>query len=415
MRIAFLLGEFPALSETFILDQITALIDRGHRVSIFAERRSRDAAAHPAVLDYDLLARTRYECLPSHLWSRVTGLPALWRWRRPAWRALNVFRYGGDASSLRLAWAVQMVDQPAEFDIIQCHFGALGLKAVRLREVGAISGRIVTSFHGEDVTNYPRQFPAGHYTPLFAHGDLFLPISARWHDDLALLGCPMDRVRVHRMGVDLAAFPTRVANTTERRPLRILSVARMVEKKGLGDAIRAVAQLGGGYEYVLVGDGPLRESLQALARGLPLTGTIRFTGPLTRRAIVDLLQTTDIFLAPSVTARNGDIEGIPVAIMEAMATGIPVVSTRHSGIPELVDDATAGFLVAEGDVPALTDRLSQLIADPALRARMGAEGRAIISRDYDVRSLTDRLVSHYEQLLCAPPSVGRTLKMARGQ
>lgn len=402
MRVAFLLGEFPSLSETFILNQITALIDRGHRVSIFAERSPRDAMAHPAVAQYDLLAITRYERLPAGLWPRLTGLPAIWRWRRSMWRALNVFRYGRDAASLRLAWAVAMVHQHAEFDIIQCHFGALGLKAVLLRDAGAISGRVVTAFHGEDITNYPRQFAAGHYAPLFAEGDLFQPISARWNDALAALGCPMHRVRVHRMGVETAKYPPRDAIRMDDRPIRVLAVARLVAKKGLHDAIRAVAQLQIACEFVIVGEGPLRASLQALANELHMEHVIRFTGPLTRSEIAALLQTTDIFLAPSVTASDGDIEGIPVAIMEAMAAGIPVVSTRHSGIPELVQDCISGFLLEEGDVRGLADRLSQLACDASLRAQLGAAGRRIVVQDFDVHTLTDRLIASYEELLRAP-------------
>ncbi len=416
MKIAFLLGEFPSLSETFILDQITALIDRGHSVSIFAERPSRDATSHPAVTHYDLLARTHYERLPAALWRRVTGLPPLWRWSRPMWRSLDVVHYGRQAASLRLAWAVQMIDQFTDFDIIHCHFGALGLKAVLLRDVGAIRGRVVTAFHGEDITNYPRQFAAGHYAPLFAKGDQFQPISARWHGSLEALGCPMDRVRVHRMGIDLTRFPMRDAQATPAGPIRILAVARLVEKKGIGDAIRAVAQLQLACEFVIVGDGPLRPSLQALVDGLHADGlradsTIRLAGAMTRREITALLQTTDIFLAPSVTALDGDIEGIPVAIMEAMATGIPVVSTRHSGIPELVQDDVTGFLLEEGDVAGLSRRLLQLAHDAALRARMGAAGRRIVAEHFDVHTLTDRLIASYEALLAQaePLAAGRSM------
>ena len=404
VRIAFLLGEFPSLSETFILDQITALIDCGHRVSIFAERVSRDVAVHPAVSQHDLLALTHYECLPTGFWPRITGLPPVWRWRLPMWRSLNVVRYGGYAASLRLAWAVQMVEQCGEFDIIQCHFGALGLKAVLLRNIGALSGRIVTAFHGEDITNYPKQFAVGHYDRLFAGGDLFQPISARWNDSLEALGCPMRRVKVQRMGIDLTEFSMRDAPLSTDGPIRILAVARLVQKKGLGDAIRAVAQMQHACELVIVGDGPERESLLALVSELRLTETVRLPGSMTRREIVSLLQRTDIFLAPSVTALDGDIEGIPVAIMEAMASGVPVVSTRHSGIPELVRDDVSGFLLAEGDVAGLAMRLSQLACDASLRVRMGAAGRQIVADEFDARTLTDRLVSSYEELLAESPS-----------
>ena len=106
----------------------------------------------------------------------------------------------------RLAWSTTLFDGAREFDIIQCHFGALGLKAVLLRAAGALKGKIVTAFHGEDITNYPQQFSGNIYAPLFASGDLFLPISARWNDTLAALGCPSGKIRVHRMGVDCRRF-----------------------------------------------------------------------------------------------------------------------------------------------------------------------------------------------------------------
>lgn len=401
MKIAFFVGEFPALSETFVLDQMTALIDRGHSVYIFSERASRDTVVHDAVAQYGLLNNTRYELLPKSWWQRIVGLPPIWRWRRANWRAINVFRYGAVAASLRLAWAVRMMPEGAEFDILQCHFGASGLKAVQLRKLGAVRGHVVTAFHGEDIENYPKRFRAGHYAPLFADGDLFLPISDRWNATLATLGCPMERLRIHRMGVDLRNFSDSSTKPSDARRLQILTVARLVEKKGIADAIRAVAQLSLPYEFVIVGDGPLRSVLESLARTLPLSGSIRFAGALPRRQIAALFETTDIFLAPSVTSSDGDIEGIPVAIMEAMASGIPVVSTRHSAIPELVRDTVSGFLVEEGDVQSLATRLAQLAHNPDLRTAMGVAGREIVSRDFDVRVLTAQLVAHYESVLAA--------------
>ena len=401
MKIAFFVGEFPSLSETFVLDQMTALIDRGHSVCIFSERASRETVVHHAVAQYGLLNVTRYELLPKRMWQRIVGLPPIWRWRRADWQAINVFRYGINAASLRLAWAARMMPDEAEFDIMQCHFGALGLKAVQLRKIGAVRGRIVTAFHGEDIENYPKHFPPGHYARLFADGDLFLPVSNRWNATLLALGCPVERLRVHRMGVDLRNFSDCSKRPSPSPRVQILTVARLVEKKGIADAIRAVAQLSLSYEFIIVGDGPLRSTLEVLASGLPLSGTIRFTGALPRQQIAALLRTTDIFLAPSKTSGDGDIEGIPVAIMEAMASGLPVVSTRHSAIPELVQDTVSGFLSEEGDVQSLAARIMQLAHDPELRKTMGAAGRAAIARDFDVSMLTAKLVEHYEHILDA--------------
>jgi colanic acid/amylovoran biosynthesis glycosyltransferase len=115
--------------------------------------------------------------------------------------------------------------------------------------------------------------------------------------------------------------------------------------------------------------------------------------------VAELLGSAAVCLAPSVTAADGDIEGIPVSIMEAMAAGLPVVSTRHSAIDELVEDGVSGFLAAEHDVPALTRSLAVLAADAGLRARMGAAGHAIIAREFDAGVLARRLEEVYEGLL----------------
>jgi colanic acid/amylovoran biosynthesis glycosyltransferase len=401
MKIAFLVGQFPALSETFVLNQITSLLDRGHSVSIFAERRSAESAEHPDVTRFHLRTCTRYESMPG-VAARALALPNIIARDSGALRALNVVRFGRHAASLRLAWSTTLFEGAREFDIIQCHFGALGLKAVLLRAAGALSGKIVTAFHGEDITNYPRQFSGNIYAPLFASGDLFLPISARWNDTLASLGCPAGRIRVHRMGVDCGRFAMQTPRGTSGGPLRIVTVARLVEKKGVADAIRAVSQLSIPCEYVVVGDGPLRHSLEQLAADRGVSDKVRFAGAQPAAEVVQFLHSADVLLAPSVTGRDGDIEGLPVSIMEGMASGLPVVATHHSGIPEVVSDGRSGFLVGEHDVDGLAKRLSDLAADSNLRVRMGLAGVDIAASEFDIARLTDRLVAMYREL--APES-----------
>ena len=150
---------------------------------------------------------------------------------------------------------------------------------------------------------------------------------------------------------------------------------------------------------MVVGDGPLRSELEGLVRDCGVADRVRFTGSLPRTRVAELLASSDVFVAPSVTAADGDIEGIPVSIMEAMAVGLPVVSTRHSAIGELVAHDVSGFLAAEHDVPALTRALAILAADASLRERMGAAGRAIIAREFDATELTARLEAMYAGLL----------------
>jgi colanic acid/amylovoran biosynthesis glycosyltransferase len=404
LRIAFFLYEFPALSETFVLNQITGLIDLGHDVTIFAERPRPDQVAHPDVAAYRLAERTCYLDMPEPRLARILQAPRqVRRVRRrvPLRRVLDLRRYGNEARSLRLYyWAARLAEHDG-FDIIHCHFGPRGRMAGFLREIGAISGKLVTVFHGVDVSAYLRHHP-DIYRHLFGHGDLFLPVSESWRTRLIEHGCDPTRTRVHRMGVDLERFPFRPLSHAAGQPLRVLTIGRMIEKKGIAYGLRAVAELRARQapvRYTVVGDGPERRALEALAGQLELTDIVSFLGWQDQRAVAQLMRKSDVLLAPSVTDAHGDQEGIPVTLMEAMATGMPVVSTRHSGIPELIEDETSGFLAAERDVPGLVNALQRLGQDPGLATRIGRAARARIAVEFDVQLLNRRLISHYEELL----------------
>lgn len=399
LNIAFLVGTFPSLSETFVLNQITGMIDRGHRVTIFAERAPSDIFVHEEVVARSLKPH-RFECLPESPIRRFLELPKVWKWDRYHWRSLNLLRYGLQSASLRLLWAVDLFNGCREFDVIHCHFGALGLKAALLRRTGALNGAILTSLHGEDILNYPRRFFGNIYKAFFAECDLVLPISDRWNTELIRMGCPPGRIRRHRMGIDPNLFQLPGENPARNRPpgpLRVLTVGRLVEKKGILDAIRAIGNLQIECEYTVAGEGPLRTSAEKLVSGLGLNSKVRFLGASTRARTVELLKNADVFLAPSVTASDGDIEGIPVAIMEAMAAGLPVISTLHSAIPELVAPDISGYLVAEHDIEGISLHLSKLAADPLLRAQMGGEGRKIVEAEYNIHRLNAQLEGYYRE------------------
>jgi colanic acid/amylovoran biosynthesis glycosyltransferase len=184
--------------------------------------------------------------------------------------------------------------------------------------------------------------------------------------------------------------------------VRVLTVARFTEKKGVEYGIRAVAKLLHKYqrlEYKIAGDGPLRDGLQSLIAELKVGDRIRLLGWKSLDEIAELLQRSDILLAPSVTAEKGDQEGIPGVIMEAFAQGLPVVSTRHAGIPEVVHDGESGFLVPERDVDALAKRIEDLIERPELRFSLGRNGRNFVEEHYDIEKLNDRLVEIYQDIL----------------
>ncbi len=406
MRIAVLLNAFPKLSETFVLNQITGLLDRGHAVDVYASAPGDSSAVHADVERYGLLDRARIGPVMPRSWlSRaVIGklLTIRHGWRDPALiaRSLDVVRRGRRAASLRLLyWTFPFLPR-ARYDVVHCHYGPNGERAVALRDIGAIDGKIATVFHGFDMSRAVRDGGQRLYADLFARGDLFLPISEHWRRRLIEMGCDEKKIVVHHMGIDCGRFVFAERRLESERPIRLVTVARLVEKKGVEFAIRALAKLRPPrpFIYTVVGGGPLLESLRGLAGDLGLSDRVRLEGWRSQEEVIEILREADILVAPSVTAADGDQEGIPVALMEAAAVGLPIVSTRHSGIPELVEDGVTGLLVPERDVDELAKRLGALMAEPEGWAQMGRAARARVESHFDIRGLNDRLVGLFEQM-----------------
>jgi glycosyltransferase involved in cell wall biosynthesis len=230
-------------------------------------------------------------------------------------------------------------------------------------------------------------------------GTLFIAVSEFIRSRLLRNGFPADRTIVHYNGVDLTAFmpPARECD----RP-SILSVGRLVEKKGMEYLIRAfalVAREAPEARLEIAGDGPLRPSLERLAAECGLASRITFHGSLPHRTVAGLMREACIVCQPSVTASDGDAEGLPTVVLEASATARPLVGTLHSGIPEIIEEGKTGFLVAERDVEALADRLRALLGSADLRRRMGEAGRKRVEEKFDLRKQAKKLEEIYGQTI----------------
>ena len=410
MKIAFILNRFPKLSETFIIDQIVVLIKRGHKVDIYAATTPiRENKIHPDVEKYSLLDRTFYYGYPSNKFLGGLNAAKLFLLNFPKNPAVilsswNSYKYDKHQlfSKLLLPHLAIPFLKGQEYDIINCHFGSNALKAVYLKKLGLLKGKIVTTFHGIDITNYIDSFGKDVYEQLFEVGDLFLPVSKLWQKRLIELGCNPEKIIVHHMGIDCQEFTFKPRQINTDSKINIVTVARLVEKKGIEYAIRAVAKLTNKYQnlqYTIVGDGDLKESLQKLSLELNIEGIVTFLGWKDRQEVIEILRDASIMLAPSVTSKNGDMEGIPVGLMEAMAMGLLVISTYHSGIPELITDGVSGFLVPERDVDTLAAKLNYSLEHPELWQKIGLVGRQQVEKSYNINQLSDRLEAIYESLL----------------
>jgi len=412
MRIAFFVDTFPALAQSYVLNQITGLIDMGHQVDIYSATRGETVKVHPDVVKYDLLNKTVFQKnIPTVKLARIAkaallmGLNLL---KNPGatMRSLNSARYGKFAKNLDLFYFadhfIRQIKKPLVYDVALCHFGPIGQMSCCLRDMGLIDAKIATVFHGYDISLIPRSRGNDVYDFLFANGDLLLPISENWKNKLIALGCPVEKIIVHHMGVCCEKFNFKMPQPGADGKIRFITAARLSEKKGLKYAIEAIKILSrthSNIEFVIIGGGPLQQKLENLIEKLQLGKVVKLLGWKDQQEIVDYLERAHIYLAPSVTDKDNNQEGIPVAIMEAMAMGLTVVSTFHSGIPELVQDGVSGFLVAERDVEALAEKLRILAEEPDLWPNMARQGRQFVEQQFNVEKLNHKLIDLFEDLL----------------
>lgn len=396
MNITFLLKEFPKPSETFVLSQVEGLIERGHRVSILSLRTP-----------------------PKHIRGRIpTGLHAI-RYAGLSGSVLkNTVRaaggfvrtlagHGGHALK-RARSLADIILLPhlnssliRDADVIIVHFGDLAWQYAQLAERFELTVPFAAVFHGVDVARFLPSRSAHDRGILWDGMTMGLPVSGFWRDRLIGMGCPPEKLTVHHMGIDPDRFQPRQSPPEGR--FSLVTVCRLVEKKGIDTTLTALAETGThALEYHIIGDGPERKRLERLADDLGIAGQVRFHGTQSSVEVASLLARAHAFILTSQTAANGDMEGIPVSLMEAMACGLPVISTRHSGIPELIEDGVSGLLTDERDSSAIAEAIQRLIADRHLAAALGTAARNRVLEAFNTRTLATELDSILAGIISSP-------------
>lgn len=386
-RICVVVGEFPHLSETFVISQVEGLMRRGCGVSVVCDRVGSDARIDAGQEPMrTMLANT-------HRWWAVS--PGLGR----AVRRLPSKLQDKVSTASDMLWNREL----NRADLVLAHFGGNGLRLARMKRRGRLAPPLMTIFHGNDVGVLAHEGALGRYQPLFDYGASLLTVNGMFRQMLIEEGAPEERIAVHRMGINCDEIPYRPRVMVDG-PLELISVCRLVEKKGIAVALRALAAVEAArpavkWRYSIIGDGPLLPALKALAGELGLGDRVRFHGALPHGSVRDRLARAHIFLLPSVTAANGDVEGIPVALMEAMAAGLIVVSSFHSGIPELVENGRSGFLAPEGDAAALAAHLQCIADTPDAWAWISLAARKRVESEFNNEILNDSLFDRIGSLL----------------
>jgi len=409
-RALMIIHDFPCATQPFVLSQVVGLIDRGCDLTIVAKRSDHppgDPRMPQEVRTYRLPERVIY--LQTEVGPRIWALFLIalrlfgYALRHPArfGLAMTIAARTGDYSALQILSRAEAICRRGRIDVVHCQFGTAANMGLLLRAVRATPGaRVITSFRGSDISSNLRRKPRL-YRDLIRDGDYFLPVCNHFRKLLRSMGVPAEKIEVHYSGIDLDKFPFALEHERPRGTFRVLAVGRLVEKKGypvLLEAISLLRESGRVVTLTIIGDGPLREDILRRVDDLGLYGSITLCDWVPHDTMVREMYNHDVLAAPSLTAASGDLEGIPNVLKEAMASGLPVVCTRHSGIPDLVLDGETGFLVPESDADAFAVSLAQImeqtsmIRDIRLRARKRVE--ALMSMD----RLNDRLLTIYHKL-----------------
>ncbi len=407
MKVAFIVNSFPVITNTFILNQIIKLLELGIELEIFSKYTPKKKIMHKDVEKYNLLKRTHYFSIPSNLLIRV--LKAIYLFlvnfhKDPIKlvKSLNLFKYKDKVDKTFLKNLFLIIPfLGKKFDIIHCHFGNTGNIGVLLKKL-SFQGKLVVSFYGYDLTKIIKRYGNNYYNELFKYGDLFLPICKYFKDIMINLGCKTTKTKIHPLGIDTKRFKKEKSIVQDFDKINILTIGRFVEKKGYEYSIKAISKLknkGYNFKYYIIGDGLLKDEYEKIVQDLKLTDSIVFLGVLDQEEVINIYRRCHIFLLPSITTIDGDQEGTPTVLLEAQSMGLPVISTLHSGIPEIVIDGKTGFLVKERDIDKIGEMLEVLIKKPQMREEMGNSGINFTKKNFDVGLLVEKLLEKYRNLL----------------
>lgn len=396
MKIAYVLETFPKLSESFILNEIVELLKNGHDIRIFSIYLPVEDIKHEVINEYKILERTHY-----FSFNRIFKINLIY--------LLKYFLIGvvQDLCNLKISINIFMLDLKIAYfatimhrnrmELIHAHFASMGSVSRRLSKMLGIPYTLTA--HAFDIYMDPDE---DKLRKVMENAHCVVTISDYNKNHLQGKIGIMNRIDVIRCGIDIDRFsPRRKIEIDDG--IKLLTVTRLVEKKGLEYLIKAipiVIKQMPDFDLTIVGSGPLNDHLHQLVHDLKLEEYIQFKGDQSDFQLMHYYENAEMFILPCIIAENGDRDGIPVAIMEAMAMELPVISTTVSGIPELVEDGVSGILVSQKDEKAIANAIIKLHKDKKLRLEMGENGRKIIENKYNIVSESEKLIKIFNKMRC---------------
>ena len=411
MKVTYLTGHFPAVSQTFILNQITDMIKRGYDIEIYSWHRGDMSLAHPAVNEYQLLSKTTF-CHESP----KSTIPKLWESFKRIISSVTSLRFFFQLLSIRkFGWqhfmpfgryirGTDFLDymKKRNPDILHIHFGGNAIIPICAKKIGQFyHTKVVVTFHGYDLNN----ISVGTYREVFDDVDVFTVNSNYSYRELLALGGPSDKIVRLPVGFDCAVYSPsgRPKPSTKTGVIRLLFVGRLVENKGILNALDIILELkkvfSGHIVFDVIGDGELRQKAEKYVVDLDISSEVFFYGALPQDRVISLMDRADIFLFPGITTSDGRQETQGLVVQEAQAMRLPVVVSDVGGVSEGVIDARSGYVLPEGDLDAIVLKLKMLAEDASLRSVMGKCGREYVVNKFTSERLGDVLEKIYEDLV----------------
>lgn len=413
IKIAFVVPEFPSVSQTFIVNQITDMIERGNEVRIFSFKKGKLKPIHQAIEKFKLLEKTTYFTFPPYsgakrilwfLFFTVTNFTAVIR--EPAF---TLKRLGSVRNAIRNLLLFRSFDaylKTHAFDVVHVHFGQRGAMVANLIAKGLETKfKFVVSFHGYDLNPNKIDRYKLAYRNLFKYADS-LTVNSPYLEQLLLQVCSQPRnLHVLPEGLRTNQFERQRVNLeSEKTPFIILFCGRFVAFKAPDLAVRIMDSLVNRRRHKnlvlrMVGDGKMREEIEKLINDLNVKEHVYLLGALSQEGVLQEMNHAHLFLLPGIHEKEtGRAETQGLVIQEAQAMELPVVVSSAGGMKYGLLDGVSGFVLKEGDIEGFADKIELLIGNEPMRLNMAMAGREFVTSTFDTRILGNKLSEIYDAL-----------------
>lgn len=410
LNIAIVVGPFPSVSQTFIVNQITSLIDEGHKIKIFAYRKGNTLTIHDNILSYNLLENVVYN--KKHPFDKLRRFSDflkltfqnlfLINWYL-LFKSLNFFKYGKRAINLEIFYERKFFILNKKFDVIHVHFATNAIDIAKYKSEGFLKrSKLVVSFHGFDINPSKIEFYKTRYKNLFEETDQFT-VNTNYTKEILLQANPtLTNVFILPESLDINLFKRKEKQHQIDQDFKIVYCGRLVPFKGgvlLPRIIEELLNRGNNVNLKVIGDGELKTSIENEIERLNLKNAIELVGAITQEEIIEIFNNSNVFLLPGIYETDGRAENQGLVIQEAQAMELPVVVSDVGGMKYGMIPNETGFLVKENDISAFADAIENLIENKKLRESMGLRGREYVVANFDNKVLGKRLLAIYQDIL----------------